>query len=101
MSISGFKLPSEMAGAPIFSCVRPKSISPMEIGNGTLRKSAKKRQKAPCILLRRWMTRQILANAQESAVEKWERAFEPDIPNVGLESPTYSNGGAVALTTAR
>jgi hypothetical protein len=29
------------------------------------------------------------------------QAFEPDIPSVGLESPNYSNGGAVAPTTAR
>jgi hypothetical protein len=43
MSISEFKLLSEMAGAPIFSSVGPKSNSPMEIGNGTLRKSAEKR----------------------------------------------------------
>jgi hypothetical protein len=34
----------------------------MEIGNGALRKNAKKRQKAPFILSRRWVRQKIGAN---------------------------------------
>jgi hypothetical protein len=30
-----------------------------------------------------------------------DQAFQPDIPNVRLESLTYSKGGAVAPVTAR
>ena len=48
----------------------------MEIGNGTLRKSAKKRQRAPSIFSRRGVRQQLLANAQESAVENWEPAMD-------------------------
>jgi hypothetical protein len=49
MSTNESSVTPKAGGAPFSSCAGPKSRSDHEIGNGALRKSAKKRQKAPSL----------------------------------------------------